>query len=854
MPAPATADELLALVQRSGVADEAKLRAYTQKLTQSGSMPSEPAKLAGVLVRDGVLTYFQAEQLLQGKYKRFTIGKYKVLEKLGAGGMAQVFLCEHKLMRRRVAIKVLPTAKADDPSSLERFYREARAVAAVDHPNIVRAYDIDQDENLHFLVMEYVDGTNLQDLVKKFGALDIIRACHYIYGASVGLQHAHEIGLVHRDIKPGNILVDRAGVVKVLDMGLARFFNDEEDVLTKKYDENVLGTADYLAPEQALESHTVDIRADIYALGATFYFLLTGNPLFPEGSVAQKLIWHQSRQPKAIRSIRPEVPEEIVAIINKMMAKDREKRYQTPAEVLAALAPWVATPIPPPADKELPQISLAAGGVGGRGPTTMIGATAPVLTTVGQTGARTVATPAAGVASLTHGAPHAASLPPAIPPTHTPAPITPDPIPLPGQNPSGHPAVWESLDDETQSVSDSDTDRSTPRTPTPRRSTIVPQTGKPRTMLFVYAALGILTLAGVGAIVYFGFLGKNTNTDPTPPPPTAHTGKITVSKTPGENTFGTLREAIAHAQAGDTIVITEQKLSEPYLSLKGARYRDVTIESAAPDGKPAVIETSGSGRAMLDATEVEGVHLKNLEFDCKGQVDVGVLVGGNCPGLMIENVAIRGSKVASIRTSNAAGAEGRPVVLDRIRAIVSPNSTGILLFSMGVDTRRLVIKNSRFEGGGTGSGIRIDGASTDVDITSNRFFNLDSALLFAKPPTAKNVKAQITNNTVYQAKWGLLFDLPAPVPGEAPMGGFGLAINENYFAKTTTLGQSTVQGPAGEIKSANNGFVESNGGNVVINAVPLTTPLPAADPNNDATFLRFPGGQPDVSGKKIGAP
>jgi hypothetical protein len=428
-------------------------------------------------------------------------------------------------------------------------------------------------------------------------------------------------------------------------------------------------------------------------------------------------------------------------------------------------------------------------------------------------------------------------------------------MPLPGQNPSGHPAVWESLDDETQSVSDSDTDRTAPRTPTPRRSTIVPQTRKSRTMLLLYAAIGILTLAGVGAIVYFGFLDKNANTDPTPTPPSARTGKITVSKTPGEYTFATLREAIAHATAGDTIVITEPKLSEPYLSLKGAKYHNITIESATPDGKPAVIETSGSGRAMLDATDVEGVHIRNLEFDCKGQVDVGILVGGSCPGLAVENVTVRGSKVAGIRTSNAAGAEGRPVVLDRIRVLVSPNQTGILMFSIGVDTRRLVIKNCRFEGSGTGSGLRIDGASADVDLTGNRFFNLDTALLFNRPPTSKTVRAQITNNTVYQAKWGLLFDLPAPVPGEAPMGAFALAINENYFAKTVALGQATVQGPAGAVNSANNGFVESNNtGNVVINAVPLTNPLPAADPNNDATFLRFPGGQPDVGGKKIGAP
>src|SRR5437763_5462428 len=179
--------------------------------------------------------------------RRLTIGNDKVLERLGTGGMCAVYLCEHRLMRRRVAVKVLPSAKADEPSSLERFMREARAVAALDHPNIVRAYDIDEEDNLHFLVMEYVDGPSLQEIVKRTGPLDPVRACHYIKQSADGLQHAFDqAALIHRDIKPGNILVDRTGVVKILDMGLARFFNDEEDLLTKKYDESVLGTADYL--------------------------------------------------------------------------------------------------------------------------------------------------------------------------------------------------------------------------------------------------------------------------------------------------------------------------------------------------------------------------------------------------------------------------------------------------------------------------------------------------------------------------------------------------------------------------------------------------------------------------------
>src|SRR5262245_10670125 len=369
MPAPTTIDEFLEVARKSGVIDDKRLAAHLDKLRAAGQLPSDPRDLAVQLVRDGVLTQFQAEQFLQGKWRRFTLGKYKVLERLGAGGMGSVYLCEHTLMRRRVAVKVLPAQKAGDSSSLERFYREARAVAALDHPNIVRAYDIDQEENLHFLVMEHVDGSSLQDIIKRHGPMDVLRTSHYIRQAALGLQHAHETAaLVHRDVKPGNILVDRNGIVKVLDMGLARFFNDEDDQLTKKHDENVLGTADYLAPEQALDSHSVDIRADVYSLGGTFYFCLTGRTPFAEGTVAQKLIWHQTRQPKPIRSIRPEVPEGIVAIVERMMAKDAGQRFQTPQEIADALAPWTQTPIPPPPDSEMPQLSLAASG-----PRTMTG-------------------------------------------------------------------------------------------------------------------------------------------------------------------------------------------------------------------------------------------------------------------------------------------------------------------------------------------------------------------------------------------------------------------------------------------------------------------------------------------------
>src|SRR5262249_15282832 len=155
--------------------------------------------------------------------------------KLGAGGMGAVFLCEHTLMGHRVAIKVLPDEKSRDRTALGRFYREARAAAGLDHPNIVRAYDIDQDGDRHFLVMEYVDGTSLQGLVERRGPLDLARAADYVRQAALGLQRAHEAGLVHRDVKPGNLLLDRAGVVKVADLGLARYFRDEADGLTREH-------------------------------------------------------------------------------------------------------------------------------------------------------------------------------------------------------------------------------------------------------------------------------------------------------------------------------------------------------------------------------------------------------------------------------------------------------------------------------------------------------------------------------------------------------------------------------------------------------------------------------------------
>lgn len=356
MPAPATVAEFLDLARKSGLLPDAKLDEVIDRHRASNTLPQTVDQFAALLVREALLTFFQAKQLKLGRYKRFTIGsKYRLLELIGAGGMGAVYLCEHTLMKRLVALKVLPVEKLEgDASNLERFHREARAVAALDHPNIVRAYDIDQHEKLHFLVMEYVDGNSLQEIVARHGPMDPIRAAHYTAQAAVGIQHAHELGMVHRDIKPGNLLLDRTGVIKVLDMGLARFFNKPADSVTEKYDQNcVLGTADYLAPEQAV-SNAVDIRADVYSLGGTLYFMLTGQTPFPDGTIAAKLVAHQSREPKAVESYRRDVPPGIIAVLKKMMHKDPAVRYQEPIEVAEALAEWADREIGLPPIKEMP--------------------------------------------------------------------------------------------------------------------------------------------------------------------------------------------------------------------------------------------------------------------------------------------------------------------------------------------------------------------------------------------------------------------------------------------------------------------------------------------------------------------
>jgi WD40 repeat protein/serine/threonine protein kinase len=354
MPA-ATVANLIETLTRLGLLEREQLAALPDLQTQF----PEARALARELVRRGWLTAYQVNQLAQGHGPKLLLGPYILLERLGEGGMGQVFKARHRLGRIH-AVKIIRKERLEKPDAIKRFQREIRAAAQLDHPHIVRAYDADEIDGTHFFSMEYVEGKDLAAVVKERGPLPVAEACDYIRQAALGLQHAHERGLVHRDIKPHNLLlaiVPRPlsiaksesasgqgqrtmdhGHIKLLDLGLARVASNPDDKSSTMTQEGtVMGTPDYIAPEQAISSHEVDIRADIYSLGCTFYYLLAGRVPFPGGSLTEKLLKHQLETPRPIEALRPEIPAEVAAVLRGMMAKKPQERFQTPAEVVAAL-------------------------------------------------------------------------------------------------------------------------------------------------------------------------------------------------------------------------------------------------------------------------------------------------------------------------------------------------------------------------------------------------------------------------------------------------------------------------------------------------------------------------------------
>ncbi len=341
--------DLLRLLRDQRLLETARLREAAGRMKNF----DDAHGLAKDMLQRGWLTAFQVNQVLQGKGEELSLGAYVLMERIGEGGMGQVFKARHATLDRVVALKILRkdlTARAD---LVKRFHREIRLVASLAHANIVLAFDADQANGSHFLAMEYVDGIDLHRLVQARGPLPVRDACDFIRQAALGLQHAHERGLVHRDVKPSNLLrTNQGNVVKVLDLGLARLQESEEAESSSHLDlpainraqsmltqaGRVMGTPDYISPEQARNSHTVDGRADLYSLGCTFYFLLVGRAPFAGTSFVEKLFKHQTKTAPAVEALRPEVPAAVGSIVRRLMAKKPGDRYPSAAHLAAALA------------------------------------------------------------------------------------------------------------------------------------------------------------------------------------------------------------------------------------------------------------------------------------------------------------------------------------------------------------------------------------------------------------------------------------------------------------------------------------------------------------------------------------
>ena len=332
---PVALETFLSQLSDSGILSDQKLRAAEHKKSEH----QDGESLAKDMIKSGHLTKYQAEQILSGKGKNLCMGQYVLQEKLGAGGMGQVYKAYHPGMERLVAIKVILAKGKIDEESVRRFEREVKAAAKLSHPNIITVYDAGNANGRHFMVMELVKGKDLNVIVHRKGTLGISETINYIKQIARGLAFAHENGVIHRDIKPANLFLDIKGNVKILDMGLAKISARENEETLSMFTGTtaIMGTVDFMSPEQGLSSRDVDARADIYSLGATLYYFLTKKVMYEGDTAFAKVIAHSESPIPALKAIRPDVSDSLNFIYTKMVAKQVEDRYQSMLELIQDL-------------------------------------------------------------------------------------------------------------------------------------------------------------------------------------------------------------------------------------------------------------------------------------------------------------------------------------------------------------------------------------------------------------------------------------------------------------------------------------------------------------------------------------
>lgn len=841
MPVKLSRTSFVALLEKSGLIPGEALAALVEEFQQHDQGGAEEGeRLAQFLVRKGELTTWQARKLLQGKHKGFTLGKYKLLSLLGRGGMSSVYLAEHLVMRRRCAIKVLPSKQVHDQAALTRFHQEAQAVAALDDPNIVRAYDVDSvsegANEVHFLVMEYVEGRSLQEVVDQDGPLPIPEAIDYVCQAARGLDHAHRAGMVHRDIKPSNLLLDLTGTVKVLDMGLARFFEQtDQQSLTLQHDQRVLGTADYLSPEQAVDSHRVDTRSDIYSLGGTLYFLLTGHPPFPEGTLAQRLLAHQTKKPRPVNEIRKDVPASLARLLASMMEKSPDNRPASAGEARRRLEEWLnqhgasfASTEPPlqeskrrarkPADptedgwNDLPVESFTPppvnrnGDAGSGGPddphlgeflTSLSSDVAPSGPESDRiTGAKTVVSGTRRQRVATSKEQGSS--------------VRGDSAVARDSRVRGGSGVRQKAS-SSAALSGSRARRASQ----PSRSTLV-------VGLSVSAALVLLMLGG------YAFWP-----DSEPKPSSDNGEKSSVATVEGsvseeapaadtrprvepgsditvgpEGNFASIQEAIDYVRQNfqplsktdqRTIRVVGGHVYPEAIAIDNSQFGSFPqgVQIICKDESPAILAPPGLD-PIVDLINVERFRLEGFELR-GGQRAIGMRVQGYLLNTTFENLSIRDITSSAIQGIGIAGIRGRRV---EFRSIVvhqsAPHAAGLSLESGDRPTKELLIHRCRF-GGQLSTGVHISGEVANVEIKECRFSEIATPVLFAGgPPQIENVS--LVNNTFHE------FDLAAVRFSEVPqIGSRGVGFQKNLFVSGAGP-EVSVDGDAGS-QSLSKGMV-----------------------------------------------